>query len=671
MYRKIQLTHSDLNMMITEAVKRIYSLNEENIWTGRQRFDDSETITMGREFTLEYGVCAGLIDMTTGEVYPNKGLDYRDLESVQKALQSEIDFRKAHLQNSLGAFARKMNNLDPEINITIGEFEPFIYKAEVILTMPLPSTTYVDPEIARIHGAEMATGKVFGKASDKTNEWIKSQNFEKATQWPVFYKKVPGTPEQMYKTSEVEATGYKCYVTYSKSGFKLGGYRYVGVVMPMTNADSEDIDALYSGVKLTQEFEKNPTLLDYLRKVSAKVKCDGCGKKTSRSYYYVFMDKDDKLYFYGRNCATKIFGIDVAEKLDNYMRGLSKLGECFDGPTQGDNVPGEKIRQVMAIMIKDGILGEKKKFDYKSILDRAGNLGNTIEYREKYGEESLYGYDWQVTLEDLRFYDKNFIQLNAFLSDFLTNGNEFFRSIDSSRANDFVEKVKVVGINMTSGDDHALRGTPGWAVPYALQMYFTAKITRKSLEAEKDNSIAGKYPQFSGYKTFNCVVSHIDRKTSRNGSNYLVVQAVTEENGVRYGIQWFMWNFDSDFVEGKRLTVGGIYSKYNSNASNYTTLDNVKVVDDTNVQAGGGNDQEIQVGDRLKGEKVVVKKVYEKTILVTTSGGYDFYIYTMDYKSGFPKYPIRFTEGMTLTVDGTMQISNNGKPFLNRCKIIA
>jgi hypothetical protein len=561
-----------------------------------------------------------------------------------------------------------MNNLDPEIDIQISEFEPFTYTAEVALVMPLPSKTYADPVLAR-HGIQ---GKDFGKPSEKVAEWIKSKNFGKVTQRLVFYRQVPGTPDLMFKTGEVEVTGYTCHVSYSKGGFKLGGYRFVGVVCPYTNAESEDADALYADVKLTDEFKQNATLADYLKKISAKIKCDGCGKKTSRSYYYVFMDKNDKLVFYGRNCAAKIFGIDVAEKLYNYMLGLNKLGEEFARPWEGGNVPGDDIKRIMSIMIEDRILGTNRKFDYREILDRADRI-RAYETVPKWAWPS----DGQgnSSASDGEFYMTNTVQLNAFLADFLTNGGEFFRTFDQGRTSEFLEKVKVIGINLTSGDDQALKSSSHrWAVPYALQIYFSAKISRQKMEAQREEgAVAEQYPQFNGYKAFDCVILHMEKKQSRNGREYMVVQAATEENGAKYGIQWFLWDWSSDLFEGKRLTVSGTYSKYNSKNSLFTTLDNVKMTDgaDTPEERAQAQTSSVEIGQRLKGEQVKVKKVFDRSIVVTTNGGYDFYIYTKDFNTGMPKYPINFVEGMVLTVDGTMQVSNNGKPYLNRCKISA
>ena len=134
---------------------------------------------------------------------------------------------------------------------------------------------------------------------------------------------------------------------------------------------------------------------------------------------------------------------------------------------------------------------------------------------------------------------------------------------------------------------------------------------------------------------------------------------------------WFLWNLEGGLYIGKELTVSGLYSRYTSRDSMFTTLDKVKISSAAENTDGPEQRRNINVGERLKGEKVVVKRVYDKSIVVTTSGGFDFLIYTKDFNTGAPKFPIDFEEGMTLIVDGTMQISGNGKPYLNRCKIMA
>lgn len=644
MYKKIRLTSNDLKGMIAEAVRQVYILNEDNIWV-----DDGEDVIMSRDLKLQYGICGGEINCNTGEITPCEGVDYHDMKSTQEALQAEIELRKTHLQNSLGAFARKMNNLDPEMNISIGEFIPFAYKADVGLVMSLPTTRRTDSRLGYSYND-------FAKVSDKTREWIKSQGFGQVTQRLCNYKTVPGCPVERYKAGEVDATGYTCHVSFSKGGFKLGGYKFVGVVQPLTNAEEGDTDALYADVKLTDEFEGNLSMRDYLKKISARIKCDGCGKKTSRSFYYIFMDKNDKLYFYGRNCATKIFGIDVVEKLSNYMAGLNKLGEDFARPFEGDNLSINEIRYIISAMMMEGILDKKEKFDYRIVLGIADRMKNNKES------------------EEAAFYRDKLFDVTRRLNNFLKNGNEFFRNLDSGRMSEFMEKVKVAGINLTSGDDKAFSASAlkNWAVPYALQMYFSAKASNARMVADKENfGEVQQYPAFQGYKTFNCKICNIGEKMSRSGSKYLVVQAVTEENGTRYGLMWFLWNMQEGLYVGKELSVTGLYSKYTSRDSMFTTLDNVKISDSMESGENPEQKKDINVGERLRGEKVLVKRVYDKSIVVTTSGGFDFLIYTKDFNSGAPKYPIDFEEGMTLTVDGTMQVSGNGKPYLNRCKITA
>ena len=629
--------------MISEAVRKIYILAEDNVWD-----DGGENVTMGSDLKLQYGVCGGEINCNTGEITPCEGVDYRDMKTVQAALQSEIELRKTHLQNSIGAFARKMNNLDPEMKITIGEFEPFQYRAEVALVMPLPTMRKTNYEMGYSYND-------FSSASEKTKEWIKSQGFGNVTQQLYNFKKVPGCPDERYKVGEVDATGYTCHVSFSKGGFRLGGYRFVGVVQPYTNADQEDTDALYSDVKLTEEFSDNLSMLNYLKKISAKIKCDGCGKKTSRSFYYIFMDKSDKLYFYGRNCATKIFGIDVVEKLGNYMAGLNKLGEDFARPFEGDNLSVNEIRYIISVMMMTGVLDKKAKISYKDVQHTASRIGSDKE------------------CDAAKYYRNNIFDITERLNDFLKHGNEFFRNLGDAGMSDFTEKIKAAGINLTSGDEKAFgaHALSNWAVPYALQMYFAAKASGVRMEAEKESfGDIQQYPPFSGYKTFNCKICNIEEKKSKNGTPYLAVQAVTEENGTRYGIMWFLWRMESDIHVGQEVAVSGLYSNYTSRSSMFATLDKVQI-----REASAENDEtqkkDISVGERLKGETVTVKKVFDKSIVVTTSGGFDFLIYTKDFNTGAPKFPINFEEGMALKVDGTMQISGNGKPYLNRCKIMA
>ena len=648
MYRKIRLSQDDIKSMIFEAARRIRTLSEENVFNNGRELGEGEVAFEENLKIANLGICVGMLMADTGKIYPN-GIGADQLEygktdegTLVKKLQDELDLRRAHLTGKLAEFGRKMNGLDPEINFSASEFKPVPYKADVLLEMPLPS------------GAHGMDGR---KTSPEVEEMISQMEgrFGKAGMRPFNTRQVPGVPTPMIKVGEIDVVGYECVATYSKPGFQLGGYRYVGVVQPYTNADAEDTDALYSDVKLTSEFAGNAELLEYLKSTSSKIRCDGCGKKTTRSFYYIFMDNNGKLFYYGRNCATRIFGIDVMEKLERFMMGLNKLGEDFaNGAYQGGNTGLELLKKIVCVMAHDNVLDRRAKFDYKGILYRAGNLGQT--------------YNSDSELDD--FFARHNDEVQAKTLDFLEHGDSFFRGYDKSAANDFAQKVITIGIAITSGDDKAItRG--GWAVPYALQMYFTEKVSTSNRAAQKDSfGEIEQYPQFYGYKTFDCEVVRIESKTGKNGRSYSVVQAVTVENGIAYGIMWYDWDGQFSFAEGSKLKIGGTYSKYTSRGSRFATLDNVKVQHDAPGQETGGSGN-IEIGDRLKGEKVQVKKVFDKCIVVTTSGGFDFYIYTRDYNTGAPKYPINFTEGMTLTVDGTMQMSGNGKPYLNRCKIMA
>ena len=646
MYRKIRLTHSDLNMMITEAVKRIYSLNEENVYGGGEGFANGE-MTFKTELNISnLGICVGMLMADTGEIYPTGyGVDTlkygeTDDATLIKKLQAELDLRKAHLSAKLAEFGRKMNGLDPEIKFSNTAFTPIRYKADVVLEMPLPS------------GGPGFEPRRISPEVDKMIRDFESR-YGKASMQCYNIRAVPGIPTPKVKVGEVEVTGYQCIAEYSRPGFQLGGYKYVGTVQPYTTADAGDTDALYSDVKLVDEFDRNAELKEYLKSTSSRIKCDGCGKKTTRSFYYIFMDANGKLYYYGRNCATKIFGIDIMEKLERFMIGLNKLGEDFaNGAYQGGNVGIEFLAKIISIMMFKGILDRRAKFDYNEILHSAQKLGSSYNP------------------EEAAFYEQHSDEIVSRTMEFMEKGDAFFRSYDKSALNDFTQKVVVIGISVTSGNEKAIVNG-GWAVPYALQMYFSEKMNTSNREAQKDSfGEIEQYPQFSGYKTFDCEVVRIEKKTGKTGRPYYVVQAVTNENGVTYGIMWYDFDGEFQFSEGSKIMIGGAYSKYTSRGSRFTALENVKVQQNTPGEEAGGV-QDIDIGTRLKGEKVQVKKVFDKCIIVTTGRGYEFFIYTKDFRTGAPKYPINFTEGMTLTVDGTMQLSNNGKPYLNRCNIIA
>ena len=677
-YRKIRVSKDDLSEMISDAIRNIGVLREENIYDN----GDDTTISYNKELDVRTHICVGLVDKSNGSIvsqtsfnYYNKavpvnGISYdkfggkMSISEIQSILQSEIEIRRAHLEGNLNSFMRKMNELDPEISIRKTEFTPYKYNAELVIQI---TSSCSSNDGFGTTNAMMAYNRMAQDTQKKADDWLKNCGYPISYVRPFNWKPIPMVQSTFVKVGEVEVTGYKCNVMFEKGGFQLGGCRYVGTVQPYTNAEYGDDDANFADVKLMSEFEGDLNLKTYLQKASGRMRCDGCGKRSTRCFYYVFMDQNNQIHYYGRNCAERIFGINIMEKLDRFMAGLNKLGEFVDGPKYGRNMSSERVEKLVCVMLHDGVLDKRAKFDYKRIAQKTHCLDLESDSYATYSDEK----------ELNQFYRENIAKIKQLAADFYQNGNEYFRSIDSAGLSEFGQKVKLAGIALTSGDDTAMTGRmPDWAPQYALQTYFATRARRQTAETEKASyGEIKQVPFFNGYRAFDCEVLNVVQKTSqKSGNPYFAVQAVTTENGERYGIMWYQFNRDNDvtLVPGKKYRVSGTYSKYTSRGSNFTALDNVAV---SEAGVAGGHEAQapanVDAGTRLRGEAVQVKKVFNSSILVSTSQGLEFFIYTKNYGTGTPKYNIPFEEGMTLTVDGTVQVSDNGRPYLNRCKITA
>ena len=214
--QKFSICPTDIEYMVMESIRRLNVLNEENVWND----GGGDTIGFTNKFTLKYSVYVGYEDGSGNEHDAPGGLNRNNLELAKMKLQEGINIRKIHLEQKLAEFARKMNGLDDSISLNIGEFTPFTYEAPVVIS-------------------------VYNRYDrDRMTEYLP----------PVNAKRNPGW--EYIQIGTVEATGYTCNVEYSKSGFQLGGYRYVGVVSPVTQAEQNDTEAQYSEVKLTTEFGK-------------------------------------------------------------------------------------------------------------------------------------------------------------------------------------------------------------------------------------------------------------------------------------------------------------------------------------------------------------------------------------------------------------------------------
>lgn len=622
--QKFSISPSDIEYMIMESIRRLSVLNEENVWND----GGGDTIGFTNKFTLKYSVYVGYEDDNGIEHDAPGGLNRNNLELAKMKLQEGINIRKIHLEQKMAEFARKMNGLDESISLNIGEFTPFTYEAPVV----------------------MSVYNRYGR--DRMTEYLP----------PVNVKRNPGWDYVQIGT--VEATGYTCSVEYSKSGFQLGGYKYVGIVSPVTQADQNDTEAQYSEVKLTTEFENNAELANRLKQTSQRVKCDGCGKTSSRLFYYIFMDASGKIYYYGRNCANQIFGIDIMKKLHNFMLGLNKLGELVGSHDFIGTNSINEVNNLIAIMLKDNVLYQKK--------GKISNYWDIVRRAQALGQETPEDRMSQQEKEDKQFLMENFNDIYQLTFDFYSNSEQYFRNQENSSISEFEQKMKVIGIEITAS--RTGKFNVNGLTLYAIRDFFSHKQNgMESVQPENDEyANLTQYPAFGGYKTFRCRVLNVAQKVSqKNGKLYDIVKASGQEVGnseqALYGIMWYVWQ-DSGLQcnIGDVKTVTGAYSQYQSRSDEkFTVLSNVTYSDNQETQ----DNNTIEVGTRLRDERVTVRKVYNRAILITTRTGNAFYIYILDYNTGEPKYNIDFYEGMTLNVTGTAQMGGNGKPFLNRCKI--
>ena len=558
--------------------------------------------------------------------------------------------RRNHLENvSLKAFASKMNKLDPEMNIRYSPMEAYDYKCPVIVEV-------VTSRFSRLSPDDQEEKEKIKRTIQRLYELY--PNAIKVGSVTRVYDSVAITYDH-YKIGEIDAKGYKTTVEYDVSGFYLEGYDYLGTVSPMTNADENDLDALTANVKLYEPYDKDQQLIDYLTKTSARIKCDGCGRTASRGVYYVFKKQDTgEIVKYGRNCATKIFGIDIVIKLERLLKGLQILGQSVSAGVQSSNFAKDKVISVISVMMMDNLLSSFGKMDTDGIMRRARYLreaDSTLSYL-RYCEA-----EYQFKQENIKRIEQTYDLL-------MLHGDEIFRSIDDD--NEFKAKLKAYGINLVSSDEKAFKRMPEKYLPWIIREFCV--LYKRKVTADRNNEIAStqpgvapqQLPYFGGVKTFNVKVVKSESRQGKNGY-YKVVFAVTPDN---YGIMWYAFDDALEAKEGEEITIRGTYSRYTQRGSNFATFDNVSIAQ----RQQGGQEQpaaDIELGTRFRDVRMKVVKNFGKTVILRTPDNIDVRVYITNFNTGTPKFPgIDFNEGSDLIVTGTLQRNERGDLLINRCK---
>jgi hypothetical protein len=555
--------------------------------------------------------------------------------------------RRNHLENvSLKAFASKMNKLDPEMNIRYNPMEAYDYKCPVIVEV-------VTSRFSRLSPDDPEEKEKIKRTIQRLYEFY--PNAIKIGSVTRVYDSVAITYDH-YKIGEIDANGYKTTVEYDVSGFYLEGYDYLGTVSPMTNADENDLDALTANVKLYEPYDKDQQLIDYLTKTSARIKCDGCGRTASRGVYYVFKKQDTgEIVKYGRNCATKIFGIDIVTKLERLLKGLQILGQSVSAGVQSSNFAKDKVISVISVMMMDNLLSSFGKMDTDSIMRRA-----------RYLREAEFNMTYMRYCEaEYKFNQENIKKIEQTYDLLMLHGDEIFRSIDDD--NEFKAKLKAYGINLVSSDEKAFKRMPEKYLPWIIREFcvlYKRKVMNNKIASTQPGVATQQLPYFGGVKTFNVKVVKSEAREGKNGP-YNVVFSVTPDN---YGIMWYAFDDALEAREGEQLTIRGTYSRYTQRGSNFATFDNVSIAQrQQNDQAQPTAD--IELGTRFRDVRMKVVKNFGKAAILRTPDNIDVRVYITNINTGTPKFPgIDFNEGSDLIVTGTLQRNERGDLFINRCK---
>ena len=555
--------------------------------------------------------------------------------------------RRNHLENvSLKAFASKMNKLDPEMNIRYSPMEAYDYKCPIIVEVVVSRFSRLAPDTPE---EKEKIKRTIQRLYELYPNAIKVGSVTRV------YDSAAITYDH-YKIGEIDAKGYKTTVEYDVSGFYLEGYDYLGTVSPMTNADENDLDALTANVKLYEPYDKDQQLIDYLTKTSARIKCDGCGRTASRGVYYVFKKQDTgEIVKYGRNCATKIFGIDIVTKLERLLKGLQILGQSVSKGVQSSNFTKDKVISVISVMMMDNLLSSFGRMDTDSIIRRARNLRDADANEEyiKYCEA------------DYKFKQENIKKIEQTYDLLMLHGDEIFRSIDDD--NEFKAKLKAYGINLVSSDEKAFKRMPEKYLPWIIREFcvlYKRKVMNNKIASTQPGGTQQQLPYFGGVKTFNVKVVKSELRQGKNGY-YKVVFSVTPDN---YGIMWYAFDDTLEAREGEQLTIRGSYSRYTQRGSNFATFDNVSIAQrQQNDQAQPTAD--IELGTRFRDVRMKVVKNFGKTVILRTPDNIDVRVYITNFSTDTPKFPgIDFNEGSDLIVTGTLQRNGRGDLVINRCK---
>lgn len=617
---------------------------------------EKDMLTLTNDLYITLNIFEGYF--SNGEVIKNntRNVDYGCIN--EQFLKTEIERRREHLTETLNKFQSKMNNLDSEINIRY-EMQPerYIAKKYVIYSEP----AYNSP-LSSSH-KRLSEEDIIGPLK-KVYSYAKYSHTRSFGQALLNF----------YEVGEVEAKGYHYKVSFDRPGFQLDGYEFMGYVTPYTLGSEENSEELFSDVKLISPYDHDEQLIDFLRKTSGHRKCDGCNRESNRSVYFMFMDEQQNIHYYGRTCAEKIFGISIVEKLSRFIKGLELIGQEFASPTKGGNFTQLEMLGYISTMLYYNVLYGKGKIssDISNIALHFEGVLTTREARVQTGTVEFADneyflnycksqYNYQL-VEVIEYYFKNQETIENMLSLFYEKGSYFFKNVFRADDNEFKQKVRAYGIAAANESDKTLIKASSGVMPYMLRFFFNGvrEIEEVGINPNKETPKTHQLEPFSGFKEFDVRILKADKLTAKTGKPYIKYYASTQS---LEGIMWYDFKSDSPLPIGTEVRIGGVISKYNPRSGEYTALDQVIIKNSANTDNSSQPDINYTEGDRLKNKELVVSyynKTYGNGYLQDENG--------IQFKFYGERFGIEFEPGQVLLVTGTVT-NYGGKLALNRCKI--
>lgn len=399
---------------------------------------------------------------------------------------------------------------------------------------------------------------------------------------------------------------------------QVNGYKYLGSVVPasITLKDGNNLET--NLVTVSKEFQDNQEAIDILKKSSARMKCDGCHRETSRGIYYCFFEeKTGEIKKFGSSCASRYFGINVGTKLQNLFKGLDLLGDTpyveydengnpvgsirnpvtsdiFGNMGSGEYLQFSEMVTIACMAIaKYGVNCKMKNCmdvgrDYIEIKHRCknsatGRNGLNTQLYQKYLSQAKAEYPelFQIYEESRKYYN-----------DFFSNAADFFTKFEPNKNSSFEMNLKNIGLLIGGARIQKKQiGKFNYMnfIPYCVAKYFNSEYQEEKDDNQVSNiNTAKRLEYFSGDKLINVTVDSIETRYTRYNSPYWYVLGTTENNELA---KWCVFKNEPSYKEGDKI---GIVASYNEN---YGTLDNVR------LWCNYRTDKTVNFGDINKVEK--------------------------------------------------------------------